>query len=205
MPAGNAVSPASKGAGGDQEAGAQDRFVPDAGEEEDTAEDEGAEAAEEGERADVGQGHRPVPDHRRLEDGVGVTERALHQPGARDGGQREGAQDARAVPAPVAPLDDGGDEAGHRDREERGAEQIGALGRRVAHLAELADPEDEGEHAEGEVDQEDPAPAGLDQQAADRRAERGGGAADGRPQPDGRALALGTEGGEQEPQRGRAA
>ncbi len=104
QPAGEGGQPGQQRSGGDEEAGAQHRLVPDPGEEEDAAEDQRAEAAEEGERADVGQGHRPVPDDRGLEDRVGVAPRAGHQPGARDGGQREGAQDPRAVPAPVRPL-----------------------------------------------------------------------------------------------------
>ena len=108
------------------------------------------------------------------------------------------AQDPRAVPPPVRALDDGGDHAGDRDGEQDGAEQVGAVRGRVAHLAQHAHPEDERQRAEGQVDQEDPAPAGLDQQASDGRAEGGRGAADGRPQADRRALALGAEGGEEQ-------
>ena len=63
-------------------------------------------------------------------------------------------------------------------------------------------PDHQGDQAEGQVHQEDPAPAGLDQDPADRRAEGGGRPADGRPQPDGGALAGRAEGGEQEPERG---
>ena len=49
-------------------------------------EHERAEAAEEGERAEVGQRHGAVADHRRLDDRVGVAERAHDQPGAGDDG-----------------------------------------------------------------------------------------------------------------------
>ena len=61
--------------------------------------------------------------------GVGVAPRAGDQPGARDDGDREGAEDARAGPAPVGALDDGRHQAGHRDREEGGAQQVGLVGR----------------------------------------------------------------------------
>ena len=108
----------------------------------------------------------------------------------------------RAEPAPVRALDDGGHQAGDRHREQHGTEQVGLVRRRVAHLAQQAHPEDEGEQAEGQVDEEHPTPAGLHQEPADRGPERGGGAAHRRPQPDGCPLALGAEGGEEEPEGG---
>ena len=186
---------------GDHEPGPQDRLVPHAREEQDAAEHQGAEAAEEGQRAQVGQGHGAVTDHGRLEDRVGVAERAHDEPAARHGGQGEHADDPRAEPAPVRSLDDGGHEAGHRHREQPGTEQVGLVGRRVADLAQHADPEGERQHAEGQVDQEHPAPADLYEEPADRGPEGGSRSADGRPQPDGGTLALGTEGGEEQPQR----
>ena len=194
QPTGEGGQRGEQGPGGDHEAGPQDRLVPDPGEEQHATEDQRPEAAEEGERAHVGEGDGAVANHGGLNDGVGVAERAHHQPGARGDRHHEGADDACAEPAPVGALDDGGDQAGHADREQRRAQQVGLVGFRIAHLAQQAKAEDEGEHAEGQVHQEDPAPAHLDQEPADGRTEGGRGPADGGPQPDGGALALGAEG-----------
>ena len=62
----------------------------------------------------VGEGDGAVPDDGGLNDGVGVAVRAhapARRPRRRPG---EGAHDARAQPAPVRALHDGGHEAGHR-------------------------------------------------------------------------------------------
>ena len=199
-PPGKAVSPASNGPGAMQEAGPQDRLVPHAGEEEDAAEHQGAEAAEEGERADVGQGHGPVPDHRGLNDGVGVVPRAGHQPGAPPRRPARRRPRMRALVQPQSePSTMAATTLATADREEDGTDAGrtgGPPGR--GPRADSYRRRPSASSAEGQVDQEDPAPAGLDQQAADGRSEGGGGAADGGPQPDGRALALGPEGGEQQ-------
>ena len=202
QPAGEGGQPGEQRPGGDHEAGAQHGLVPDAGQEEDAAEHQCAEAAEEGERAQVGQGHRPVPDDGRFEDRVGVAGGAQHETGAGEQGQREGGHDAHTGPAPVRALDDPGHHAGHGDGEEARAEEVGLVGGRVAHLVQEAEPEDEGQHAEGQVDEEHPAPAHLDQQPADGRAEGRRRAPDGRPQADGGPFALRTEGGQQQSERG---
>ena len=203
QPAGEGDRGGQERPGGDHEPGPQDRLVPDPGEEEDAAEDHGAEAGEEDQRADVGQGDGPVADDRRLDDRVGVTAGAHDQERAGHHGQPEGAQDGGAGPAPVRSLDNAGGQAGHGDGEQGGAGQVGLVRRGVLDLAQHPHPDHQGDQAEGQVDQEDPAPAGLDQDPADRRPEGGGGPADGRPQPDGGSLAGRAEGGEQEPERGR--
>ncbi len=109
---------------------------------------------------------------------------------------------ARARPAPVGTLDEPCHQARHRHREEARSEQVRLAGRGVAHLVQQADAEDERHDAEGQVDQEHPAPARLDQQPADRGTECGGRAADGRPQADGRPLPLRPESREEQPERG---
>ena len=185
--------------GGDHEAGRQDRLVPEAREEEDATEDEGPEAAEEGERAQVGQRHGAVADDGRLDDRVGVPEGAQDEPRAGREGQSEGAEDAPAGPAPVRALDDGGHQAGHGDGQQGGPDEVGLLGVGVPHLVERADAQHECDQGEGQVDEEHPAPAGLDQQPADRGPEGGGRSADGRPQADGRPLALGPKAGSRRP------
>ena len=142
-PAGEGGDAGQQRPGGDHEPGGQHRLVPQAGEEQDAAEHERAEAAEEGERAEVGQGHGAVADDGRLDDRVGVPQRAQHQPGARRDGQPEGTEDPPAGPAPVRALDDAGDQAGHGDRQQCGAEEVGLLRIGVPHLVEGADAEDE--------------------------------------------------------------
>ena len=76
------------------------------------------------------------------------------------------------------------------------------MGVGVTHLVQESDAEHERHDAERQVHQEHPAPAGLHQQPADGRAERGGRAADRGPQADGGALAGRAEGGKQQPERG---
>ena len=104
------------------------------------------------------------------------------------------------------PLHDGGHQAGHRDATgvrrragrpcaPRGPHLRRARGRRTTRASS----------AEGQVDQEHPAPADLHQQAADGGPEGGCRAPDGRPQTDGGALALGAEGGQEQSEGGRAA
>ena len=80
--------------------------------------------------------------------------------------------------------------------------EVGLVGVGVTDLVEHAHAEHERHQGERQVDEEDPAPAGLDQQPADRGAEGGGRAADGRPQADRRTLALGTEGRQQQTEGG---
>ena len=187
---------------GQHEPGAQDRLVPHPGEEQHGPEHHGAEAGEEDQRAHIGQGHRPVPDHGRLDDRVGVRARAQHQPHRRADGDGKGDQDGRAHPAPVGPLHDGGHQAGHGERQQSGPDQVRLVGVGVLHLPQHAEADDESEEGEGEVHQEDPAPADLDQEATDGRAKGGRRATDGRPQADGRTLAFGPEGGEEQAERG---
>ena len=202
QPAGVGHQRSQQRAGGDHEPRPQDRLVPDPGEEEDAAEDHGAEAGEEDQRTEIGQRHGTVADDGRLNDRIGVTARAHDQQRGGDHGQREGAEDGRTRPAPVRPLDDGGGQAGHGDRQQRGPGQVGLVRGGILDLAQHPYPDHQGGQAEREVHQEDPAPTGLDQDPSDRRAERGGGPAHGRPQPDGGSLAGRAEGGEEEPQRG---
>ena len=106
----------------------------------DAAEHQRAEAAEEGERAEVGQRHGAVADHRRLDDGVGVAERAHDQPRAR---RRAASAKAPTMRALVQPQSEPSTMAATRlatdDREQAGAEQVGLVGVRVPHLVEQAD------------------------------------------------------------------
>ena len=84
-----------------------------------------------------------------------------------------------------------------RGREQQRADAVRAR-RRVA-LADLGQeraPGDDRGDADRDVDDEDPAPVDLDQQPADRRAERGGDAADRRPDPDRDRALLGRERGQ---------
>ena len=201
-PAGERGDPGQQRPGGDHEPCPQHGLVPEAREEQHATQHEGPETAEEGQRAEIGQRNGAVADHRRLNDGVGVPEGAHDQPGAGDDGHREGADDPPAGPAPVRAFDDGGDQAGHGDGQQDGPEEVGLVRIGVTDLLERAHAEHERHHGEGQVDEEDPAPAGLDQQAADRRAERSGRTADGGPQADRRTLAGGTERRQQQAERG---
>ena len=106
-----------------------------------------------------------------------VAERRKNSARGADGGG-EGEDDLRVIPAPVRPLDDAGGEQGdpggdreHADRVRRRA-RVG-----LADLVEPAVGDRRDRQPDRDVDDEDPAPVGLDQQPADRRAERGGDAA----------------------------
>ena len=165
--------------GCDHEARPQHRLVPDPGEEEDSAQDQGAESGEEDQRAEVGQGDSAVTDDGRLNDRVGVAARPHHQQSAGHDGEREGPEDGGARPAPVRPLDNGGGQAGHGNRKEGRTQQVCFMRGGVLYLPQHAYPNHQGDEAEGQVHQEDPTPAGLHQDPADRRPEGGGGSPDG--------------------------
>ena len=117
--------------------------------------------------------------------------------------EREQAEDPRARPAPGRALDDRHDERRHRRGEQARAEEVGPLGVRVANLAQDAPAGDQARQADGDVDDEHPAPAHLHQQAAERRSRGGGDPADGRPDADRDVALLGRELRQQQPERGR--
>ena len=145
--------------------------MPDAGREEDATEHQRAEAAEERERAEVGQCDGPMADHGWFDNGVGVAERARHQPGAR----RRANTKAPMMRALVQPQSEPSTMPATRLATERagGPRRAGRSGGRPGRAPlGAADTEEEGEQAEGQVDEEDPAPTHLDEQAADGRAER---------------------------------
>ena len=107
-------------------------------------------------------------------------------------------------PAPRLALDERERQRAGGAGQQDGAGHVGRRGLDRARLAQPAQAEPDGEQADRHVDHEDPAPAaGLHEQAAERRAERGRHGADRAPGGDrGRPL-LRREGGEQERQGGR--
>jgi hypothetical protein len=114
---------------------------------------------------------------------------------------------SRTVPAAHAttagPLDEHGGQRGGRAEDERRAERVEPLPGAARGGGQQPPAREDRPEGDGQVDEEDPAPARREQQPADdgaaARAERG----DGRPDPhDGRVLA-GREGGQREPERCR--
>ncbi len=108
------------------------------------------------------------------------------------------------APPPVVPLDQrrrssAPTPGGHQHR----AERRRAVDRVAGNGGQPAPADDQRRDADGDVDQEHPAPARRHQQAPDHRAERRGHAADRSPRPDRATTALGREGGQHQAERGR--
>jgi hypothetical protein len=105
---------------------------------------------------------------------------------AGDEGDRrnERSEVARVAPIPVGPLDYPQGQQSDPEGQHRRAEQVGATVFGFADLVEDADGEDGGDDSDRNVDEEDPVPSELDQEAADGWAEGGGDAADRRPDGD---------------------
>lgn len=118
-------------------------------------------------------------------------------------GAGEAGEVTRVRPAPVGALDDAERKQADPERQLGGAEQVGAAVLGFAHLLQYAGRDDCGDDPDRDVDDEDPAPAELHQQTPDRRSERRGDAADGRPDADRQRPLLDREGGEDEAERGR--
>ena len=119
--------------------------------------------------------------------------------------RHEAADHRGARPPPVAALDDAEVQDGQQGDHERRTDEVGhpAPPRRPA-LHELAPGEDERGDAEGEVDEEGPAPAAeLDEHAADGRTESGRDGRRGTPEADRVRPPVRREGGDDERQRGR--
>ena len=92
-----------------------------------------------------------------------------------------------------------GDAAGSQDD----PESVRALGGVARNVREPAPPDEQGDDADGNVDQEHQSPIGGDEQPADHRPEPGGEAADSSPRPYCAMPTLGFVRGQQQPERGR--
>ncbi len=189
-------------AGRDHQARGQDVLVPDPGQEQDRAEQHRAEGGEEHERRRVAERERAVLEQLELDDGRVVGGRAADEGGQEDRRRGQRGDEGGRAPAPLRGLDEREREPGHAGHEQHDAEQVGprAAGG-VADLLEEADRDVEHHEADGEVDEEDPVPARLHEQAADRRAGRGRDRAGRRPDRHRAAALLGRERGEHERQR----
>ena len=129
-------------------------------------------------------------------------------PGARDqhraGHDRAGqAPQHPPVPAPVRALRDPERQQPDARHGEHGADAVGEAPGRVADLREVPADEREAHQPERHVDDEDPVPAQLDEQAPERRPHGGADAAERGPRADDGRAALRREAGEDEPQRRR--
>ncbi len=190
-------------AGGEGEAGLQRRVAPDLGQHQDSGEQHRSEAGEEDRRRQVAEGEGADPqqwqlDHRRVMLGGAADE-------GDDQGDRAGeaGQGPRVGPAPVGALDDPEGEQGDAEGQLGGAEQVGAAVFGLADLTQGAGGQDRDDDPDRHVDDEDPAPAELHQQAADRRPECRRDAADRGPDADRQRPLLDREGGQDQPQGGR--
>src|SRR5205823_7418016 len=98
----------------------------------------------------------------------------------------ERAEGPQIPPSPLVGLNDPERDEDDRDRDGRGADEIGQTGAfRLARLVEEARSEDRRHDADRNVDDEDRAPAPrFDEEPADRRTERGSERAGGAPERD---------------------
>jgi hypothetical protein len=184
--------------------GLQHGVAPDAGEEEDVAEDQREEGGGEEQGAEVAEAEGAVGEEGRLDDWTRVAGGAPDHAAQQERRGGEGAQGGDTGPAPVVALDD-------RQRHQRQAGgqhqcpgQVGQAGVEPGSLAQGAAAEGYDGGAERQVDEEDQAPVGEhDQGAAQSRADRRRRGRSGAPDADpGRPL-LEREGIEDERQRGR--
>ena len=190
--------------GGEGEARAQLRPAPDFGQQEDAGEEHRAEAHEEDQRRQVGEGEGADPqqrqlDHRRVVVGGAVEEggdeeRPRRRRSRARGGSLQPHSGPWTMPRVRRPMPSASSAAPSRS----GRPSSGSL-----HLVEDADRGERGDQADRHVDEEDPVPADLHEEAADRRAEGGGDAGDRRPDADRDRALLGREGGQEEAERGR--
>ena len=113
-----------------------------------------------------------------------MPRRAKNERGDEQDGADEGEDDPRVGPAPVRALDDPGGEQADAQRELQRADPIGTSPEvRLPNLVQRAPRDECGRQADRHVDEEDPAPAELEQDPADPRTERRGDTPDGRPDP----------------------
>ncbi len=191
--------------GGDGESGAQCRVPPDLLAPQDRGQQHAGEGEGEQQGRGVGGGEDRHAQQRQFDDGGVVARRAAQEPAGKQGAREQAAQDPGREPAPFVGLDQGDGEGGDGGGEQDGAEQVGQRSGLlvVTRRGQYAGPHGDGGDADRDVDDEHPAPVGLDQQSAEDRSEAGGDPADRGPGPDG-AGALGRGSGvQQQRERGR--
>ncbi|UUY03097.1 hypothetical protein LRS13_20840 [Svornostia abyssi] len=137
-----------------------------------------------------------------VDDGRGVVQAPPRDDRQQCGGEQPRREDARVAPAPLGPLDDAADQRGDSRGEQHGAQRVGPRGVGLARFAQHPGADGQGKETDRHVDEEDPAPVGLDEQPANRRPGRSGDGAHGGPAGDGDGPLLRRELGEQERQRG---
>jgi hypothetical protein len=113
-------------------------------------------------------------------------------------GDGQGGQGGDRAPAPIVTLDQPQGEGGNAARDQDRAQWTGPADRVPGHGREPPPAEGERGQTDRHVDQEDPAPAGRDQQPSDHRAERGGEPAHRGPGADGAVAPLRLSGGQDE-------
>ena len=180
----------------EREAGLQGRVAEDGLELDRQEEDGAAEGGVDDERDQVGR--RELRRREHLEGQHRVAAHALRH---HEGDQRERAADQRGehhrvVPAGARPLDQGVGDARQARRREHGAHRVEAGLGRIAGLGHVAQGHHDHGHRDRQVEQEDQPPRdGVDQVAAQQRADRDGDAAETRPRADGRAAVVAMERG----------
>jgi hypothetical protein len=200
--AGDRAGRGERGTWRDHQAGGERGALPDAGEEQHTGEQHRGKGGEEQHGGDCGEPELADGQQRRLDDRRGVARDASRDDGQQHDRQRQQPEHARPAPPPGFALHDRGDERADGDREHAGTEEVGGRRLGVAALVEDAHTGHERGEADGHVDEEDPAPAGLHEQAAERRAGRRGDPPDRRPRADRDVAALGRELRQQQAERG---
>ena len=127
------------------------------------------------ERDDLGAGERGLLEERHVEHRLGLVQLREDERGEQHDGGREEADGRAAAPAPVAAAQQREDERKETSGEEHEAEQVEAAMLLVARLVQVGERAEDAEGSDRQVDEEDPAPAGvLGQEAADERADRDG-------------------------------
>ena len=132
-----------------------------------------------------------------------VPTRARDHPGEPDHGHRQPHDHGHRRPTEVGRADQRVGQRAHADDEPDRAEHVGPAGALDDVVRQHPEAPHQGDQPDRHVDEEDPVPGRLDEQATERRPERGGDRADRGPRPDRVPAALGGVGREQQGQRRR--
>jgi len=156
-----------------------------------------------GDHCQTPSSHNTSAEQRRLDQGIAGA-CAMHcEDHEQEYGDGEARQNAGRVPTPFVDLHQAKGESSDAGRDQRRTHRIGSRYIVARNMRQLAPTDDERGQADRHVDDEDPAPAQLEQQSAGDRTEGGGKTADRRPGAHSAGAALGWVGCEQQANGGR--
>src|SRR5262245_46812837 len=186
-----------------RDTGAEDRVMPDTGEEEDVAEQQREESHREDEAARVRDRERADAEKRKLDHGSRVSGRPPEKERKQHGGRGKGADDSRRAPAPLAPLDDSECQRPDPTGQYQGTDGIGEVCAWLAALVQQSPRGQQRRQPDQDVDEEDSTPAlPVDEYASERRTGRRCDGTGGAPQCGSGRAALERELRQQQAERG---